>query len=86
MLTDLKVVSLACMGVFCTPEHDTKGGPQGTQFWRSWNAKMTYPTDKAWRVDWRKWEKYILIMRKKMLMKNDDEEDSAIKFMQEQKA
>ena len=32
MITDLKVVSLACMCVFCTPEHDTKRGPQGTQF------------------------------------------------------
>ena len=29
MLTGLKVPSLTC-----------KGGPHGTEFWRSWNAEM----------------------------------------------
>ena len=37
--------------VFSRPEHNAKGGGHGTEFWRSWNAKMKYFTDRGQRVD-----------------------------------
>ena len=32
MLTGSKVSSLACKCIFYRPEHNAKGGPQGTEF------------------------------------------------------
>ena len=42
MLTALKVLSLVFKCVFYRPEQNAKGGPYGTEFWRSWNAKIKY--------------------------------------------
>ena len=41
-LTGLKVSSLACKCVFYRPGNNAKGGPHGTEFWRSRNVKMKY--------------------------------------------
>ena len=43
--------SLACKYVFYTPEHNVKWEPHGTEFWRSWNAKMKYTNRSTQRVD-----------------------------------
>ena len=43
--------SLASKCVFYRPEHNTKGEPHGIEFWRFWNGKMKYTTDRAQRVD-----------------------------------
>ena len=56
MLIGLKVSSMACKYIFYRPEHNAKGGPHGTEFWRSWNAKMKYTNEyRAQRVDEKKW-------------------------------
>ena len=41
-ITGLKGSYLACKCVFYRPEHNAKGRPHGTEFWRSWNAKLKY--------------------------------------------
>ena len=41
-ITGLKGSYLACKCVFYRPEHNAKGRPRGTEFWRSWNAKLKY--------------------------------------------
>ena len=42
MLTGSKVSPLACKCPFYGPKHKAKGALQGTEFWRSWNAKINY--------------------------------------------
>ena len=53
MLTGSKVSSLACKCVNFTDQNIIQRGegPYGTEFWRSWNAEMNIPTDRAQRVD-----------------------------------
>ena len=52
MLTGLKMLSLICWCVFYRPEHNAKGrGTHETELWRSWNAEMNIPTDRAQKVD-----------------------------------
>ena len=43
--------SSASKSVLYRPEHNAKGRPHGTESWRSWNAKIKIPTDRAPRVD-----------------------------------
>ena len=50
MLTDLKVLSLACKYVFYRPEHNAKERPHWGEFWRFGNVKMKN-TNKAQRAD-----------------------------------
>ena len=38
---------MACKCVFYRPEHNAKGGPHGTEFWRFWNIS----TDRAQTAD-----------------------------------
>ena len=51
MLTDLKVSSWACKGVFYRPECNAKGETHVIEFGRSWNAEMKYTMDRAQRAD-----------------------------------
>ena len=39
MLTAVKVPFVACKCVFYRSEHNAKGGPHGTEYWRSWIFK-----------------------------------------------
>ena len=43
MLTSLKVSSLPHKRVFYRRYHKANGEPNGTEFWRSWNAKLNIP-------------------------------------------
>ena len=47
MFTCLKVATIKCKCFFYRTEHNAKGEPQGTEFWRSWKQKWTLPTDRA---------------------------------------
>ena len=52
MLTILKGSSLAYQCIFYRPENNTKSGDaQGTEFWKSWKAKMKYTNGENSRVD-----------------------------------
>ena len=42
MLTGLKVSSLPYKCVFYRPENNVNGGPEETEFRRSWYAKIDY--------------------------------------------
>ena len=55
MLTGLKVSSLACKCVFYRRQHNTKGGPHGTEFWRSWNEEMKYTNEQSSKSRWKIW-------------------------------
>ena len=43
--------SLACKCVFYRQEHNAKGGPHGTECWRSWDTEMRLLMNRARRAD-----------------------------------
>ena len=47
MLKDLKV---SCKCVFYRPEHNAHQGLHGTEFWRSWKAKVIYQRNAKWNI------------------------------------